>query len=329
MADKALYARSLHEIHLREFQLPEMREFMKMGPREVMLAQLSVGGIPEYLKLLKSGKSVFLTLCENTFLPDSFFALERDKIFVSSLSWNPNYRGIVEYLSRNRYASREQIRKALGMRSGGTLSLLMKDLEGCGFVEKYTPLHLGPDSLAARYCISDEYLQFYFKFVHPAMSRIARGEFANDPTRGVNQAAFRQSLGFSFERWCRKHSHLFGRILGFDRIEYKCGAFFNRKTAEVDQGFQIDLAYIRKDSKVLICEIKYADSPVGGTAANEVARKLRLFQQAYPRCRNYTFETVLITTEGEQEALRQREFFDHVVTFKEIFDDRYWTQSSR
>jgi hypothetical protein len=244
---------------------------------------------------------------------------------VSSLSWNPNYKGIVEYLSRNRYATRDQIRKAVAMQSGGTLSMLMKDLEGCGFIEKYTPLHLGPDSLSARYCICDEYLQFYFKFVYPITQRIERDEFAKDPTQGVNQAAFRQSLGFSFERWCRKHSYLFARILGFDRIEYKCGAFFNRKTAKLDQGFQIDLAYIRKDSKVLICEIKYADSPVGTTAAKEVERKLKLFQEANSKCRNFTFETVLITTEGEQEALRQREFFDHVVTFKEIFEERHWS----
>jgi len=210
------------------------------------------------------------------------------------------------------------------MRTGGTLSALLEDLQGCGFVEKYTPLYLGPNSLAARYCISDEYLQFYFRFIYPALSRIESGEFADDPTRGINRAGFRQILGFSFERWCRKHSHRFARILGFDRIEYACGAFFNRQTAKRDRGFQIDLAYLRKDSKVLICEIKYTDSHVGTDVADEVARKVSLFQEAYPKCRNYTFETVLITTEGEHDALQHRGFFDHVVTFDDLFDEKHW-----
>ncbi|MCK5155152.1 MAG: hypothetical protein KAQ69_01890 [Spirochaetales bacterium] len=276
------------------------------------------------LKLLKNGRSVFLVLCENAFLPDSFFSLEREKIFISSLRGNPHYRSIVEYVSRNRYGTREQIRKAVGMKTGGSLSILLKDLEGCGFIEKYTPLHLGADSINVRYCISDEYLQFYFKFVHPVMSRIKNREFLTDPARGLNMSSFRKSLGFSFERWCRKHNYLFAKILGFDRIEYKCGAFYNRKAAEMEEGFQIDLAYIRKDSKVLICENKYADAPVGTTAANEVQRKVNLFQISCPKYRNYTFETVLITTEGEKNALHHRDFFDHVITFEDIFDSKYW-----
>ena len=324
IADKALYARSIYEIHLQEFNLVEMSKFMKLGPREVMLAQLTVGGIPEYLKLLKNGRSVFLALCENAFLADSFFSLERDKIFISSLRGNSHYRSIVEYLSRNRYGTREQIRKAVRMKTGGSLSILLKDLEGCGFIEIYTPLHLGADSINVRYCISDEYLQFYFKFVHPVMSRIKNREFLTDPARGLNMSSFRKSLGFSFERWCRKHNYLFAKILGFDRIEYKCGAFYNRKAAEMKEGFQIDLAYIRKDSKVLICENKYADAPVGTTAANEVQRKVNLFQISCPKYRNYTFETVLITTEGEKNALHHRDFFDHVITFEDIFDSKYW-----
>ncbi len=67
-----------------------------------------------------------------------------------------------------------------------------------------------------------------------------------------------------------------------------------------------------------------ADAPVGTSAANEVQRKVNLFQIGCPKYKNYTIETVLITTEGEKNALHQREFFDHVITFEDIFDSRYW-----
>ncbi len=325
MADKALYARSVHEIHLREFSPIEIREYMGAGPREAMLAQLTVGGVPEYLRRLKAAPSVFLGLCDNAFNPEAFFALERDRIFVSSLRENHHYKAIIDYLGRTRYATRDRIRKAVGIGSGGSLTALLADLESCGFVEKYTPLYLGPDSLAGRYCIADEYLQFHQRFVHPVSERIQRGEFTDDPTRALNMGSFRQVLGLSFERWCRKNSHIFARMLGFDRIEYQCGAFFNRKTAELDEGFQIDLAYIRRDAKVLIYEIKYTDTPIGGEVAEEVIRKEKLFRQAYPKCRNHTYETVLITTEGSRQATRQRECFDHVITFDEIFNPRHWS----
>ncbi len=75
---------------------------------------------------------------------------------------------------------------------------------------------------------------------------------------------------------------------------------------------------------MLICEIKYTDALVGAIVADEVQQKVNLFRQAYPKCRNYTFETVLITTEGDKTALRHKEFFDHVITFNDIFDRKYW-----
>ncbi|MBN1674018.1 MAG: AAA family ATPase [Kiritimatiellae bacterium] len=323
MADKAFYARSRHEIHLKEFSLLETRKFMGVGAREAMLAQLSVGGIPEYLKVLKDHRSVLFGLCENSFRPTSFFSREQARIFVSSLSWNPRYRAIIEYLSRTRYAVRDQIRTAVGMGSGGSLSALLTDLQQCGFVEKYTPLYLGQDSLAARYCISDAYLQFYHRFVAPLLARIDAGDFLDDPLRPLNMMSFRQSLGFAFERWCRRHSHLVARILGFDRIEYVSGAFFNRATAASDQGFQIDLAFIRRDSRVVICEVKYTESSVDAGTVADVERRIRRFQNAYSKCRNYTFETALVTTE-DAAAPNLRSSFDHVITFADLFDERHY-----
>jgi len=49
-----------------------------------------------------------------------------------------------------------------------------------------------------------------------------------------------------------------------------------------------------------------------------------LFRETYRKCRNYTFETVLITTEGAHTALQHRGFFDHVVTFDDLFDEKHW-----
>jgi hypothetical protein len=38
----------------------------------------------------------------------------------------------------------------------------------------------------------------------------------------------------------------------------------------------------------------------------------------------YSFKKALITTEGTQEFLKDREFFDYIITFDDIFNSAYW-----
>ena len=84
MGDKALYSRARNEFHLKPFSLMEIKDFFKrLGNREVMLAQLTIGGVPEYLKILNKSLSLLKSICEHSFLPDSYFVhvITYDEIF--------------------------------------------------------------------------------------------------------------------------------------------------------------------------------------------------------------------------------------------------------
>lgn len=57
-------------------------------------------------------------------------------------------------------------------------------------------------------------------------------------------------------------------------VDYRHGAWFEKSSAQI-QGVQIDLMYIRKDSKIIVCEIKYNnDTPVNRKVIKEVQEKL-------------------------------------------------------
>ncbi len=86
-----------------------------------------------------------------------FFSHEHKRIFVSSLSENKGYRGIVEFLGKRRFATRNEILACLKTKSGGTPSGLLRDLTLCGFIEKYAPYNLHENSSLARYSIPDAY----------------------------------------------------------------------------------------------------------------------------------------------------------------------------
>ncbi len=334
MSNSAFYNRSENLIHLKPFNLMETNEYLKpKGPREVMLAAITTGGVCEYLKQIKDEPSVYSGLCKKSFEPMSFFSTECDKVFVSSLSSNRHYRKIVDYLAKKKFAGRNEIYKAIvpgkknlkDVSPGGSFTMLLDDLESLGLIDKYPPLiSKNENSRLIRYCISDEYLHFYFNFIKSKIKEINNGKFIKDASTAINTHNFEKAMGFSFERWCRKNEMLFARIMNFGNVAYQAGAFFNRNTNSDLPVFQIDLMYIRKDHKIIICEIKYYDGEVKSNVEREVAKKIELFKKYNVKYKNYTFEKTLITTEGAKEALIKKEFFDYIITFDDIFNPSNW-----
>ncbi len=313
---KSLYNRSTYELYLKEFSLAEVKHFFKKrSHREVMDAYLSIGGIPEYLKWINQESSVFLSLCKNSFTSGSFFSHEYERIFTSNLSSNKNYKKIIKFLSKRRFATRSQILSHLKLKSGGTLTSLLIDLETCGFIEKYTPFDAKDDSLLSRYCISDAYLQFYFKFIKPIAKSIDDGDFNNNPAFALNTDSHYKWLGLSFERMCRKKHKLLSKILGFEAVRYNAGAFFNRSTNKNNPGYQIDLVYNRDDRVYTVCEIKYWQSRVGTNVIKEFEKKLELFNPP----KNNTVHKVLITAEGAEKSLIHQGYFDRILHLEDLF----------
>ncbi len=317
---KALYNRSIYEINLSEFSLREVREFLEnRSHREVMDAYLTVGGIPEYLKRLNKHSSIQIGICEESFKKDSYFSNEKNRIFISSFATNIHYQDIVDYLSQVKFASKKEIEEYLHTKGGGNLTNVLKDLEMCGFIERYQPYQVESNSNLIRYCIADSYLRFYFKFVSPLSKRINQGDYNRTPMHALNKESYQKWLGLSFERFCRKHSLMIASIIGFSAVRYKSGSFFNRTTIKEEAGYQIDLIFDRADHVLTICEIKYTQNKTGVEVIEEFEKKLRLM----PDSGSKTIEKVLITASGATDALLARAYFDRIITMDDIFNYRF------
>lgn len=319
---KSLYNRSQHELFLQEFNLMETVEFFgnQRSLNEILDAYLAVGGIPEYLKCIKKSSSLLIGICEAAFKAKGFFTNEYEKIFVSSLSGHKNYKKIVEYLAKKRFASRDEILKSMGSESGGTPTKQLVDLELCGFIMKYSPYNLATNSTLARYAINDPYLQFYFKFIAPLKSRIESGEFNKNPMQAIKLDSYRKWLGFSFERFCRRYQYVIAKILGFSGVHYQVGAYFNRRLDLANPGYQIDLIFDRDDKVTTICEIKYLTTPVSQSVIGTFEKKISLF----PNPKNKTIHKVLIAPNRADQSVKNAGAFDHIITINDLFDTHYW-----
>lgn len=318
---KALYNRSQYELPLKELNLIEAHAMLKnYSQNEAFDAYLTLGGIPEYLKYFNSKQSFYLSLCKKSFVPGSLFASEYEKIFTSSLASNKHYREIIAFLSRRRFATRNEIMKHLKLRSGGTLSKELSDLEMCGFIDAYAPFYLSNKSHLVRYCITDAYLQFYFRFIEPQTKGIEQGDFRSSPLQALNMSSYQQWLGYAFERFCRKYHRQIAAILGFKGIKYNSGAYFSRRTNEEDPGYQIDLLFDRDDKVLTLCEVKYSQTPVSSKVIDEFEKKL----QGLPNMKKKTIQRVLITNRGVDAALERRAYFDVILKLEDFFTPHIW-----
>jgi len=318
---KALYNRSQYELSLKEFNLLEAKQMLqKTSHREIMDAYLSVGGVPAYLLYLKKDSSVFLSLCKNSFKSDGFFTNEYQRIFISSLADNPHYKKIIEFLSKRRFATRNELLTHLRVKSGGSISNLLIDLEECGFIRKYTPFYLDNDSMLARYCIQDAYLQFYFKFIKPISKNIKEGMYENEPAKAIKTDNYYKWLGYAFERFCRRYHYKLAKILGFSAVHYRSGVYFSRQAVQQQPDYQIDLVFDRDDHVITLCEIKYLQSPADISVITEFDRKLALF----PNPQHKQIHKVLISSSGANPNLISRSYFDDIITLDDLFNPQHW-----
>lgn len=319
----ALYNRSSHMMKLEPFDLNEARQLLGKGSRETMLAAIAVGGIPEHLKQIKSSTSVFIGLCEKSFRPGAFFRLEKDQVFVSSMRGSRFYEGIVDHLARHGPATRSQLYQALTGGDehdtpGGSFSRILEELVELDLVERQVPITVRSRNPArsrhARYSLADEYLHFYYSLIESRKKDIDTGKYARDPVKAVSRANFSKLMGFSFERWCRKNEQLIARHLRFGGVvEYIYGPWFEQGVA------QIDLMFIRKDAKLIICEVKYnIDTRLTPDVILDVQEKVDAFLARHPRYASYTPETALITMEPIPQALKNEAYFTYLITCDDL-----------
>jgi len=181
----------------------------------------------------------------------------------------------------------------------------------------YTPFNAAPSSTNVRYQIGDNYLQFYFRFIHPRLKEIGLGAFKADPYRGLNLTVFEQWLGVAFERLCRHEAHLIAKILQFAGVVYKCGAFFKRGSSsdlKINLGFQIDLVFERADRIYSLCEIKHTTAPIDAAQSREIVAK---FESAnLPK--KYARQRVLISTAGVTKEVELGGYFDRIINLSEL-----------
>jgi predicted AAA+ superfamily ATPase len=310
---KALYGRIDQFIDLGPLRFPEVRAgfFHGRSIAEALEYYLVFGGIPTYLELYDQDLSTRLNILDLCFKPGSFFVDELDRLFASHFGSKPEYRRIVKGLARTGPASRPQIARTLGKKSGGHLNGLIEDLCLAGFVEAYNPVHRPNSSHLKRYRINDPFLSFHFRFIEPQARRIGRSDDGLQLAVALPDKRYEVFLGLAFERFCYQHAHLLAKKLGFSAVAYDFGSWFQKR--DMTDGAQIDLLFKRADRVLTLCEVKHREK-VGLGVISEVEKKVERLREST----NDTIEKVLISARPPSRNVLKAGYFSKVLTIDDF-----------
>jgi len=312
---KALYGRINLFIELRELTLSEtLNDFFKstVDQKNILNYYLAVGGVPKYLELFDRQKSFEQNIESLCFRKGAYLVDEVDRLFVSHFGKNKAYKEIVKLLSNCSHATQSTIQSKIDLTSGGRLTEILEDLEFAGFIDLYTPLNKQITSNLKRYRLRDPYLRFYFKFIFPNLSNINNTDKALTFSNTIKQAELEIWKGLTYENCIRENHELVAKFLGFSGIMYSAGAWY--KKDEQKTGFQIDLAFLRKDKIITLCEVKYSSNIT--TKINEEIREKedKVLRELKPD----GIQKVLITVDKVDPKLIRESAFDKLICLSDL-----------
>jgi len=300
-------------IRLSPFSIKECQAFFLDRNIDYDLLSLSevymvFGGIPYYLSLFERGLSVTQNIDELCFSENAPLENEFSELYRSLFNNADKYINVVRTLNTKRKGlSREEIIKATGMRSGGTLTDLLEDLEQSGFIICYEDFSGKNERYLYR--LTDLFTCFYLDYMSGRKPKDNRF-WANHRNEGKTHVW----RGYAFETLCLLHTKQMKDALGIAGVSTAVSTW---RDPSSKSNLQIDLIFDRKDGILDLLEMKYADKEfvVDKAYAEKLIRRKDSFVNQTNALK--TIHQVLVTSIG-LKTNSYSHIFHNVITLSEI-----------
>lgn len=246
-----LYNRITRRIFLEPFTLKEAEMFLQsrgftLSRYEIAVCYMIMGGIPFYLELLERNLSLAQNIDSLFFRNNGQLSREFANLYAALFVDSSNYVKVVEVLSQKHTGmTRSEIIKATGLASGSKLTIILQNLESCGFIRQYSLF--GEPRQSTLYQLVDFFTLFYFRF----LVNKAPGNW--EAMQG--KAQFYTWAGLTFELLVLQHIDAIKRSLGISGVETRISTW---RCVGGERGAQIDLLIDRQDNTINICEAKFS-----------------------------------------------------------------------
>ncbi|MEM9836155.1 MAG: ATP-binding protein [Bacteroidota bacterium] len=306
-----LHNRITKLLALQPFTLAETSSFcqarsINFSQYQLLQIYMTLGGIPAYLEQLRAGESAVQNIQRICFSPSGFLRGEFDRLFASLFTDYEQHLLIVRKLAERREGlTREELRKAINLPSGGSLTRLLNELYESGFIGIYASFDKNRNGQLYR--LVDAFTLFYLTFIR-RLPKSGGGDFH----QLSELPGWKSWSGYAFENVWLSHPAEIKVALGIEGVSTRFGTFQNKGTGTV-AGVQIDLLIDRRDHTINICEAKFNEEEllVSRKLTEEIARKKRAFREHTNTKKQLM--VVLLTMYGTKQALHSLDHIDQVL----------------
>lgn len=302
-----LHNRVTHKIALKPFTLGECRIYFaargfRLSEKQIAECYMVLGGVPFYLSKMNKSESVAQNIDRLLFAPESELRDEFQSLYNSLYKNATNHIKIVTALAtKGQGLTRQEIIAQTKMVNNGKFSLMLEELEHCGFIRSYEPFV--SESIRTRrprpadrqsadtlYQLVDPFTLFHFQIMKKAAARAPHYWSSSQ-----NSHAYSSWSGLSFEMLCLNHAEQIKTALGIAGITSNVFSWLGKGT---DRKAQIDMLIDRADQTINLCEMKFHNRPYTMTAKDEenIERKVSAFIEATKTNKNVI--VTMITAKG-------------------------------
>lgn len=299
-----LHNRLTRQFRLLPFTLSETKRYLQsrkmknLNHYSILQIYMAMGGVPFYLSKIEAGKSAAQIIDSLCFSDTAPLRHEYEQLFQSLFEKSELHIKIVESLSKKRKGlTRSELLESVDLKSGGTASQILVELEESGFIESRIPF--GKKANDSLYRLIDEFSLFHLSWIKPLGKQ--------NPGAGywlTRQSAqkYKSWAGYSFESVCLKHIDEIEKALGISVIATTASPWrYQPLQSKGKQGTQIDLLIDRADKTINLCELKFYNSEftIDTKYAKELRSKIEIFREQTNTRKNIFL--IMLTSFGTKE----------------------------
>ena len=319
-----------HKIPLKPFTLKECREYFqargfRLGEKQIAECYMVLGGVPFYLSKMEKGEGVAQNIDRLLFAEDGELHDEFKSLYNSLYKNASKHIKIVTALAaKGKGLTRQEIIGLTKLPDNGKFSLMLEELESCGFIRSYEPFttdkrsskgddeRQSPDTL---YQLVDPFTLFHFQVMRKAGARDAHFWSNNQ-----NSHMFSTWSGLAFEKLCLNHEEQIRGALGISGVSAEVFSWFSRAKGKETKtrGAQIDMLIDRADKTINVCEMKFWSIPYSISAKDEEDIEKRVSALRSETGTDKQVVVTLITTKGLVRN-EHSEGVQRVVLLEELF----------
>jgi AAA+ ATPase superfamily predicted ATPase len=307
-----LYGRRTGSYLLTPLELPTVPFFFpNYSPVQQLEAWAVLGGMPYYLSAFSDREGIFSNIRKHILDVQGLLYSEPRLLLLEELREPRNYFSILRAIAQGSTRLNEIAQKA-GVGDSSITARYLDILQQMRLVYRSVPATEGQPEKSKKgiYHISDFFLRFWFRYVHPHQNALDLG-MANGILEQRVRPTFEQFVSYAFEEAARSYVTRLARKGELSFLPERIGNWW-------DQNNEIDVVAISESERALLVgECKWSVNPVGTNILQDLKKKRLALQatKSWENIRYFLFSKSGYTPVLQEQASRDENI--HLVSVLE------------